>query len=148
MLHAKGQMHMTKTEIESLVKRVRNGLVFTKVVATRSVKGQRGDSFAGFSASWRSTQEDGGQGVVSVMDEGDEAHSVTGMTMQEAVVASVLVAREADIAAYRNAAAGGNLPKTVADNNIAVTKSNYSRMMVDILNSMQDQETNGSHDGK
>jgi hypothetical protein len=70
------------------------------------------------------------------------------MTMQEAVVASVLVAREADIAAYRNAAAGGNLPKTVADNNIAVTKSNYSRMMVDILNSMQDQETNGPDNSK
>lgn len=139
---------MTKTEIQALVKRVQNGLVFTKVVATRSVKGQRGDSFAGFSASWRSTQEDGGHGVVSVMDEGDEAHSVTGMTMQEAVVASVLVAREADMAAYRNAAAGGNLPKAVADSNIAITKTNYSRMLVEVLASMTDQESNGPNDSK
>lgn len=140
---------MTKTEIKALVKRVQNGLVFTKVVATRSVKGQRGDSFAGFSASWRSVQEDGGQGVVSVMDEGDEAHTVTGMTMQEAVVASVLVAREADMAAYRNAAAGGNLPKSVADQNIAITKANYSRMLVEVLASMgDDQENNGPDNSK
>lgn len=139
---------MTKTEIKALVKRVQAGLVINKVVATRSVKGQRGDSFAGFSASWRSTQEDGGHGVVSVMDEGDEAHSVTGMTMQEAVVASVLVAREADIAAYRNAGAGGNLPKSVAESNISITKSNYSQMLVDVLSSMQDQEPNGSDNGK
>jgi len=141
-------MHMTKNEIKALVKRVQNGLVFNKVVATRSVKGQRGDSFAGFSASWRSTQEDGGNGVVAVMDEGDEAHSVTGMTMQEAIVASVQVAREADLAAYRNAAAGGNLPKSVAESNIAITKSNYSQMLVSVLASMQDQETDGSNDGK
>ena len=139
---------MTKTEIQALVKRVQAGLVFTKVVATRSVKGQRGDSFAGFSASWRSTQEDGGHGVVSVMDEGDEAQSVTGMTMQEAVVASVLVAREADMAAYRNAAAGGNLPKAVADNNIAITKTNYSRMLVEVLASMGDQESDGPDNSK
>ena len=139
---------MTKNEIKALVKRVQNGLVFNKVVATRSVKGQRGDSFAGFSASWRSTQEDGGNGVVAVMDEGDEAHSVTGMTMQEAIVASALVAREADLAAYRNAAAGGNLPKSVAESNIAITKSNYSQMLVSVLASMQDQETDGSNDGK
>jgi len=139
---------MTKNEIRALVKRVQAGLVFTKVVATRSVKGQRGDSFAGFSASWRSTQEDGGQGVVSVMDEGDDARSVTGMTMQEAVVASVLVAREADIAAYRNAAAGGNLPKSVAESNIAITKSNYSQMLVSVLASMQDQEPDGPDNSK
>lgn len=140
---------MTKSEIKALVKRVQNGLVFTKVVATRSVKGQRGDSFAGFSASWRSVQEDGGQGVVSVMDEGDEAHTVTGMTMQEAVVASVLVAREADMAAYRNAAAGGNLPKAVAESNIAITKANYSRMLVEVLASMgDDQESNGPDNSK
>jgi hypothetical protein len=129
---------MTKSELKAVVKRVRDGLVFTKVVATRSVKGQRGDSFAGFSASWRSTQEDGGNGVVQVMDEGDESRSVTGMSLQEAVVASVLVAREADLAAYRNAAAGGNLPKSVAENNIAITKSNYSKMMVEVLGVMQD----------
>jgi len=141
-------MYMTRSEIQALVKRVQGGLVFTKVVATRSVKGQRGDSFAGFSASWRSVQEDGGRGVVSVMEEGDEAHTVTGMTMQEAVVASVLVAREADLAAYRNAAAGGNLPKSVADNNIAITKNNYSRMLVEVLASMEDPESNGPDNSK
>lgn len=139
---------MTKSEIEALVKRVKNGLVFTKVVATRSVKGQRGDSFAGFSASWRTTQEDGGNGVLSVMEEGDEAQSVTGMTLQEAVVASVIVAREADCAAYRNAAAGGNLPKATADNNIAITKTNYARMMVELLAAMEDTGTNGTDSTK
>lgn len=131
---------MNKEELRALVKRVQSGLVVTKVVATRSVKGQRGDTFAGFSASWRSTQEDGGQGVVSVMGESEEAASVTGMTMQEAIVASVLVAREADTAAYRNAAAGGNIPKATAEQAIAITRKNYAQMLAAVLGAMQDPE--------
>lgn len=139
-----GEDFMTKDELKALVKRVQSGLVVTKVVATRSVKGQRGDTFAGFSASWRSTQEDGGNGVVSVMDEGEESASVTGMTMQEAVVASVLVAREADCAAYRNAAAGGNIPKATAEQSIAITKNNYANMLAAVLGAMQDTDDNNT----
>jgi hypothetical protein len=124
---------MSQDELKALVQRVRAGLKITKVVATRSVKGRGGDTFVGFSAAWNNVQEDGGQGLVAVGDEGDEAATLNGMTMQEALVASILLAREADTAAYRNAAAGGNIPQNHADAAIAAIRSNYSKMLVQAL---------------
>lgn len=124
---------MSNDELRALVQRVKAGLKITKVVATRSVKGRGGDTFAGFSAAWNSVQEDGGQGLVSSTDDGEESQTLTGMTMQEGIVASILVAREADIAAYRNAAAGGNISQSHADAAIAAIRSNYSKMLVQAL---------------
>jgi len=124
---------MSNDELKALVARVKSGLKITKVVATRSVKGRGGDTFVGFSASWNSVQEDGGQDLVSVGEEGDAAASLNGMTMQEAILASCLVAREADIAAFRNAAAGGNITQEHANNAIKAIRSNYSNMIVQAL---------------
>jgi hypothetical protein len=124
---------MTKDEIVALVARVKAGLKITKVVATRSIKGRGGDSFAGFSAAWNTVQEDGGQGVAPVMDSNEESQTVTGMTLEEAVVASCLLGREADIAAYRNAAAGNNISSEHAASAIAAIRSNYSKMIVQVL---------------
>lgn len=124
---------MDKAEMKALVARVKAGLRVTKVVATRSVKGKYGDTFVGFSAAWNSVQEDGGQNLVNAGDDADESKTLTGMTMEEAVVASCIIAREADIAAYRNAAAGGNISKDTSDNAIAAIRSNYSKMIVQAL---------------
>lgn len=132
---------MSNDELRALVSRVKEGLKITKVVATRSVKGRGGDTFVGFSASWNSVQEDGGQGVVSAMGEGEEAQTLNGMTLQEAVVASCLIAREADIAAYRNAAAGGNISQDYADNAVAAIKSNYNKLIVSAIGAAQDATT-------
>lgn len=124
--------------MKALVARVKAGLRVTKVVATRSVKGKYGDTFVGFSAAWNSVQEDGGQNLVNAGDDTDESKTLTGMTMEEAIVASCIVAREADIAAYRNAAAGGNVSKDQSDNAIAAIRSNYSKMIVQALGAVAD----------
>jgi head-tail adaptor len=136
---------MEQAELKALVARVRAGLRITKVVATRSVKGQRGDTFAGFSAAWNTVQEDGGQGVISAGEETDEAQSLTGMTLQEAIVASCLLGREADTAAYRNAAASGNISKEHSDSAIRAIRANYSKLIVEALGTPGAQEPNGSH---
>lgn len=129
---------MSNDELRALVQRVKAGLKITKVVATRSVKGRGGDTFVGFSAAWNSVQEDGGQGVANAMDDGDEAHSLNGMTMQEALVASILLAREADTSAYRNAAAGGNISQSHADAAVAAVKANYNKLLVSALGAGND----------
>ena len=129
---------MNQDELKALVARVKSGLKITKVVATRSVKGRGGDTFVGFSAAWNSVQEDGGQDLLKVGDDTDEAQSLTGMTMQEAVVASILLAREADTAAYRNAAAGGNISSEHANGAIQAIRSNYSKMIVQALGATND----------
>lgn len=124
---------MSNDELRALVQRVKAGLKITKVVATRSVKGRGGDTFVGFSAAWNSVQEDGGQGVITAGEDSDEGNNLNGMTMQEALVASILIAREADTAAYRNAAAGGNISQSHADGAITAIKSNYSKLLVSAL---------------
>jgi hypothetical protein len=124
---------MSNDEIRELVKRVKAGLRITKVVATRSVKGQRGDSFAGFSAAWSTVQEDAGHDMVSAGDEGDAAESTGSMSLQEAIVASCLLGREADIAAHRNAMAGGNIGSKYAEDAIAGIKSNYAKIIARAL---------------
>jgi hypothetical protein len=129
---------MSNDELRALVQRVKAGLKITKVVATRSVKGRGGDTFVGFSAAWNSVQEDGGQGVLNAGEDSDDGNNLNGMTMQEALVASILIAREADTAAYRNAAAGGNISQTHADGAIAAIKSNYNKLLVSALGAGND----------
>lgn len=129
---------MSNDELRALVQRVKAGLKITKVVATRSVKGRGGDTFVGFSAAWNSVQEDGGQGVLNAGEDSDESNNLNGMTMQEALVASILISREADTAAYRNAAAGGNISQSHADGAIAAIKSNYTKLLVSALGAGND----------
>jgi hypothetical protein len=123
---------MSNDEIRDLVKRVRAGLRITKVVATRSVKGKNGDTFVGFSAAWDTVQEDSGHDLLPTSDV-DDSHNMGTMTMREAIVASCLLAREADLAAYRNAMAGGNISPQHCVDATAAIKSNYSKLIVEAL---------------
>jgi hypothetical protein len=134
---------MSNDEIREMVKRVKAGLRITKVVATRSVKGTRGDTYVGFSAAWNTVQEDGGHDLVHTGEESDQAESLGSMTMQEAIVASCLLAREADLAAHRNAMAGGNISQQHCSDAIQAIKGNYAKLLVQALS-----ETNGGDKAK
>lgn len=124
---------MSNDEIRELVKRVKANLRITKVVATRSVKGRNGDTYVGFSAAWNTVQEDGGQGLLHTGEEQEDTSGMGVMTMNEAIVASCLLAREADIAAHRNALAGGNISASHCNDAIAAIKSNYAKLIVQAL---------------
>lgn len=103
-------------EIRELVSRVQAGLRITKVVATRSVKGRLGETQAGFSGELALSEP--------------ESQS---MTLREAIVANCLLAREADLAAMRNAIAGGNVSLEYGNDAIALIKANYGRLLVESL---------------
>jgi len=113
--------------LNALLVGVKNRIRVTKVVATRSVKGQRGDSFAGFSAAFDSVQEDGGQGLLHVGDTIAEAAS--GMTTTEARIAHYLLALQADVAAYEAAWAGGSLSDSAAAANIRTARARYAQLI-------------------
>jgi len=134
---------MSDTEIKEYVKKIRSKITVTKVVCTRSVKGRNGDSFAGFSATWNSTQEDGGQDLVEAGDPQDQAQAMGNMTLSEAIVASHIMAREADIAAYQHALAGGTITQEFATDAIRSAKASYSSLIVAVLQSMN-RNDNGS----
>jgi hypothetical protein len=135
---------MSKDEIKAVIARIRNSIVVTKVVATRSVKGRGGDSFVGFSAGWNSVQEDGGQGLVNVGGDDDAVKSVTALSLQDAVVAALIVGREADLAAHNHAFAGGNISADYHSQAVRGIKSNYSQLVLAAVTGREGTEDNGS----
>ena len=109
------------------------------MVATRSVKGQRGDTYVGFSAAWNTVQEDGGQDLLHAGEASDSAESLSSISLQEAIVATCLLGQSADLAAHRNAMAGGNISRQYFEDAMKGIKSNYSKLIVQALS-----ESNGA----
>jgi len=94
--------------IKEAVERVRGGLRVTKVVATRAVKTKRGDFFAGMSAAWSSVQDDASGPGADLDLTVDTAEVISsGMLMEDAKIAHLLVSMEASIGAYRAALSEG-----------------------------------------
>lgn len=122
---------MTDEEIKSTLKRIQSNIRVTKVVATRSVKGKQGDTYAGFSAAWNTVQDDAGGGIDAIFSDAAEASG--GMTLKEARVAHLMVAMQADLAAHDAALAGGNVSNNFHREAHRVIKANYSRMIRETL---------------
>jgi hypothetical protein len=121
---------MNDNELKSILRKINASIRITKVVATRSVKGKGGDTYAGFSAAWNSTQDDAGGGIEGLLD-GDEAQG--GMTIKEARIAHLMVAMQADISAHDAALAGGNVSNAYHRDAVRAIKANYTRMIREIL---------------
>lgn len=122
---------MTDDNIKALIERVKSNIRVTKVVATRSVKGRGGDTYAGFSAAWNTVQDDSGGGIDALLGDADEAQS--GMTLREARVAHLMVSMQADLAAHDAALAGGNVSNNYHREATRAIKANYSRMIREVL---------------
>lgn len=111
--------------IKNTVERVKGKMRITKVVATRAVKTKSGDFFAGMSAAWDTVQDDaGGMGADTdvAVDTADVASS--GMTMQEAQVAHILLSMEASIGAWRAALSDGAISENRFDLKVRDLKRN------------------------
>lgn len=55
-----------------VIEKVRNKIRITKIVRTRSLKGQNGDNFVGFSSAWDTIQDDTGGGGDLINTSSDE----------------------------------------------------------------------------
>lgn len=123
---------MTDDAIRETLRRIKSNIRITKVVATRAVKSKSGDTYAGFSAAWNTIQDDSGGGIGSILS--DEAEASSGMTLNEARVAHLMVAMQADIAAHDAAMAGGNISIAYHRDAVKDIRSNYSRMIREVFN--------------
>ena len=81
------------------ISEIQDGIRVTKIVCTRSIKTKQGDTYAGFTASWDSVQDDD--------PSGDPPTSP--LTLAEARIAHILLAMETDIASYTSAMANGSV---------------------------------------
>ena len=115
--------------------RVKANVRITKVVCTRSVKGRSGDHYVGFSAAWDTIQDDAGGGAdLNSAQDGDMALAHHGgMTLKEGRIAALVVGMQADLAAHEHATAGANLSSDQLDNARRAIKSNYTKLMVEVL---------------
>lgn len=122
---------MNESEMASFLQRIKRNLRVTKVVATRSVKGQHGDHFAGFAACWNSVQDEpagAGKDLLTMVDETSD-----GMSLQESRVAYYLVAMQADIAAHEAALANGGISTQHCSDAIQAIRGNYSKLIRKML---------------
>lgn len=122
---------MDDKDVTTLLQKVNRNLRVTKVVATRSVKGPRGDNFAGFAACYDSVQDEPagtGKDLLDVLDEGNDPPA-GGMTLREARIAFYLVARQADISATEAALANSSISSQQASDMIAAIKNNYGKLI-------------------
>lgn len=111
---------MTNQEVRDTLLRVRKNMRITKVVATRAVKTKAGDFFAGMSAAWESVQDDaGGPGSDTDLMVSTQDTAESGMSLQEARVAQIMLAMEASIAAWRAAQLEGAVTESECDNRVA-----------------------------
>ena len=122
------ELQAIRARLRDIKKKIR----ITKVVCTRSVKGRGGDSYVGFSASWDTIQDDCTHDLENVGDI-DEAQSLNAMTMKEALIASKIVAREADLAAYEHAVSGGSISSEHYQQAIRQIKANYDQLILEAL---------------
>lgn len=116
-------------ETKDRIRAIRDRIRITKVVATRSVKGAKGDTFVGWSAMWDTVQEDGSRDLETLSDSGTP---VAALSVKDAQIASCLLGLQVDIAAHLNAKADGNLRPDQADAMIAGIKKNYARLLSDL----------------
>jgi len=122
----------TREEIKEKLRNIKRGMRITKVTYTRSVKGRNGDSFVGFSAAWKSSQDDhGGPGADLIPEGADEAaYFERGLSMKDAKLARYMLAMEVDIAALESAVANNSITTDYYADAVRGVKKNYDLLVL------------------
>jgi hypothetical protein len=109
----------------------------TKVVATRAVKTKRGDFFVGMSAAWDTVQDDaGGPGADMDLTVTTDETAASGMSVEDARVAHILLSMECGIAAWRAALSEGAINKGEFDNRVKAIKHNTASHLEELTRPM------------
>ena len=126
---------MENNELKAALRGIRDKIRVTKVVCTRSVKGKFGDVYVGFSAAWDTIQDDAGGAadLISAQDDVEMATHTSGMTLKEARVASLILGRQADVAAHDQGMAGGTITPAQRDAAVRTINHNYSKLLASAL---------------
>jgi len=135
---------MNTDRLQTIVSRVKKNLRVTKVVATRSVKTQRGDFFVGFSAAYDSVQDDQGAFPDADLTVDTDETLDSAMTVEEARVAHVLLSMEASISAWRAVHAEGIISEKEFNDRKAAIKRSHAAALSTVLNNNASQAVNGA----
>ena len=111
---------MTDKAIKDLMQHLSSKIRVTKITATRSISGNNGKTFAGFTARTDSI-EGTSESHIEKVDLSEE-----GQDLREARLTYYILAMQADLAAISAAWAGGGIPASVRDDLLRSTKRNYA----------------------
>jgi hypothetical protein len=110
-------------EIKRRLKEIEGKLRFTKIVASRNIKGRGGDVFTCFSVMSEDFQDPSAEAV------SDPEIASQGMTLDEARIAHLIVAQMADIAAHEQALATGSITPDFFRDRVSGIKRNYGKLI-------------------
>ena len=127
-----------KTDVELVkeaMERLKPLVRVTKIVCTRSVKGQRGDSYVGFSAAWDTIQDDAGGGadLISAQDGDTREAAANGLPLKDSRLAALMLGLQVDLAAHAQAYAGGNMAPDQYNESCKAIRGNYVKLMADLI---------------
>ena len=122
---------ITREEAEKKLRRIRKGIRVTKITATRSIKGPRGDTFIGFSAAWQSIQDDFSGPGADVMPEPEDeaAYAEQGLSLSDAKLARYMLSMEVDLAALESALANHTIGLEFYEKSVVSVKQNYNALV-------------------
>ena len=101
------------------ISEIQASLCITKIVTTRSLKTKRGDTYTGFTAHWDTVQDDD--------PSGDTPSNP--LTVEEARIAHLLLAKETDIASYTSAIANGSIGLEEGQQAISILNQRYEHVI-------------------
>lgn len=120
------------------IKRIKDSLRVSKVVATRALKTKRGDFFVGLSAAWDSVQEDAGSfgpDLIDALEEGEQSEAIAqrGQTLKYARISSYILGMQVDIQAHAHALAGGAMSPEEYRLAEKAIKVNYGKLIAEVM---------------
>lgn len=101
------------------ISEIEASLRVTKIVTTRSLKTKQGDTYTGFTALWDSTQDDDPSGDTPT----------SSLTIEEARIAHLLLAKETDVASYTSAIANGSIGLEEGQKAISMLNQRYEHII-------------------
>ena len=105
-------------------------LRITKVVATRTVKGSRGETFAGFSGAMESIEDPSGM----LLDDAEHPLVVGGgLTLNDAKLAHLILSMTADTQALDAAWAAGNITSDYRRDQVEATRKRYALLLRNLV---------------
>lgn len=124
---------MDETEaarVKQAIAQVAERLRITKIVATRTVKGPHGETFAGFSGAMESLDDPSGM----MLSESESSAVVGGgLTLQDAKLAHLVLSMTADTQALDAAWAAGNITAEYRGEQVRATRQRYALLLRNLV---------------
>lgn len=133
---------LSKEEVLAKVNEIRSSIVVTKITCTKTVKSRNGDVFVGFSAAYRTFQDDG-VGDTHSTEADDAVVAEQGLSLADAKLARYTLAMECDVAAYESALVNGGITPEYFRDMVRSVRNGYNQLILRAMGVITDDGNKG-----